>query len=101
MQYPYYILRKVKRAIFWFFEEETEKIYFTHWSEIEQELQEGDIIFALDQYCDSYQQVDNVEEAILTHRGEDEMKIYIKAKYQLDNYLKMKKGYEGCNEWYY
>jgi hypothetical protein len=99
MQYPYYILRKIKRAMFWFFEEEVKKIYLRHWSEIEEELQEGDTIYALKhrgiQIPSKYVEVSSIEGAILTHHGEDEMKMYIKARYQLD------KGYEGCNEWYY
>ena len=93
MQYPYYIVRKINRAIDWFFKPETEKIYCTDWQEIGEQLQEGDIIFALDN-CGSYQQVNSIEEAILVHKGNDYLYKYMKAKAQAYTH-------ERTNDWAY
>ena len=47
MQYPFYILRKVVRAISWFFEPESERIYCKSSSELRDNLKEGDEIYVL------------------------------------------------------
>ena len=62
MQYPFYILRTIKHAINWFFEDEEERIYCRSSQELRDNLKKGDKIFALN-LSGKYIQADSIEHA--------------------------------------
>ena len=63
MRFPYYIIRTIKHAIDWFFEDEEEKIWCRSDSELRDNLKSGDKIFALNTSSGEYVQADSIEHA--------------------------------------
>ena len=55
MQYKYKIIRTIKRAITWFFPEETERIWCITIGQVNAALEEGDKVFKLDSSTGNYE----------------------------------------------
>ena len=69
MQYHYYVLRTTKRMIDWFFDPIVDRIYCRTIVDVNDILESGDVIYALNQNG-VYEVADSLAKAEFIHRGE-------------------------------
>ena len=92
MQYKYKIVRIIKRAITWFFPEETETIWCITIGQVNAALEEGDKVFKLDSSTGNYEPYTKYDEV---------NRILDQSIEQYDNYDSMQTPGKWDDHWDY